>query len=113
MTSKSQFIKGVARMLVLQLLSERTMYGYELATALSRRSDGVFALGQGTLYPLLYSLEAKGLIEVAREEDAPGTERKRRYYRVTPAGRAELTAGLATWRDMTHGMRLVLGGRHA
>ena len=47
------------------------MYGYEIATALGARSDGIFALGQGTLYPLLYSLESKGLIRVSREEEAP------------------------------------------
>lgn len=114
--NRTQFLKGCARTLVLRLLSEREMYGYELATALVERSDGVFALGQGTLYPLLYSLEGKGLIEVAREQDVPGPGRRRRYYRLTGAGRAELAAGLATWHDIARGMRLVLacsGGQHA
>lgn len=89
------------------------MYGYELAAALAERSEDVFALGQGTLYPLLYSLEAKGLIEVAREDKAPGSGRRRRYYRLTKSGRAELEGGLATWRDIARGMRLVLGARYA
>lgn len=106
---RTQFLKGCARTLVLQLLSEEPMYGYELSQALAKRSHGIFALGQGTLYPLLYSLESKRLIRVAREEEAPGSGRKRRYYQVTPAGRAELEAGLTTWRDIAHGMRLVLG----
>ena len=106
---RTQFLKGCARTLVLQLLSEEPMYGYELSHALAKRSQGIFALGQGTLYPLLYSLESKRLIRVAREEEAPGSGRKRRYYQVTPAGRAELDAGLTTWRDIAHGMRLVLG----
>lgn len=109
--NRSQFLKGCARTLVLRLLSEREMYGYELASALAERSEGVFALGQGTLYPLLYSLEGKGLIEVAREQDVPGPGRRRRYYRLTRTGRAELAAGLATWRDIARGMRLVLGGQ--
>src|SRR3982751_6017953 len=109
MENRAQFLKGVARTLVLGLLRERPMYGYEIATALAARSEGIFALGQGTLYPLLYSLESKGLIKVAREEEAPGSGRRRRYYRVTPAGRAELNNGLATWRDIAQGMRLVLG----
>ena len=64
MDNRAQFLKGVARTLVLGLLRERPMYGYEIATALTARSEGVFALGQGTLYPLLYSLENKGLIRV-------------------------------------------------
>jgi PadR family transcriptional regulator PadR len=80
--------------------------------ALAQRSEGIFALGQGTLYPLLYSLEKKGLIEIAREEQAPGSGRKRRYYRVTAAGRAELDSGLTTLRDIARGMRLVLGARY-
>src|SRR5690349_12568464 len=86
---------------------------YELAAALARRSDGIFALGQGTLYPLLYSLEKKGLIEVGREEEVRGSGRRRRYYRLTRAGRAELEAGVATWKDIARGMRLVLGGPNA
>src|SRR5436305_14953667 len=110
---RSQFLKGVARTLVLRLLSERAMYGYELAGALAQRSEGIFALGQGTLYPLLYSLESKGLIEVAREEQAPQTGRRRRYYRITAAGRAELNSGLSTLRDIARGMRLVLGANYA
>jgi PadR family transcriptional regulator, regulatory protein PadR len=107
--NRSQFLKGCARTLVLRLLSQRPMYGYEIATALSKRSDGIFALGQGTLYPLLYSLEQKGLIRVSREEDAPEQGRKRRYYALTPAGRAELEASVSTWNEIARGMRLVLG----
>jgi PadR family transcriptional regulator PadR len=114
MESKSQFLKGCARTAVLNLLGQRPMYGYEIATALSKQSGGVLELGQGTLYPLLYSLEKKGLIRVAREEDAPGAGRRRCYYQLTPAGRAELADNLATWRDLVRGMRLILGsGGHA
>src|SRR6476469_4240775 len=109
--SRSQFLKGCARTLVLRLLSQRPMYGYEIATALARRSDGIFALGQGTLYPLLYSLEQKGLIRVSREEEAPGAGRRRCYYKLTPAGKAELDANLLTWGEIARGMKLVLGGK--
>jgi PadR family transcriptional regulator PadR len=110
MENRAQFLKGVARTLVLGLLRERPMYGYEIATALAARSEGVFALGQGTLYPLLYSLEGKGLIRVSREEEAPGAGRRRCYYRLTPAGKAELEANLLTWGQIARGMKLVLGG---
>jgi PadR family transcriptional regulator, regulatory protein PadR len=89
------------------------MYGYELAAELDRRSNGVFALGQGTLYPLLYSLEAKGQIRVSREEASPQQGRTRRYYAVTAKGRAELEANVVTWREIARGMRLVLEGSHA
>ena len=97
-------------MLVLQLLSEKPRYGYELSAELGRRSNGTFALAQGTLYPLLYSMEAKKLIRVAREEEAPGSGRRRRYYEVTPAGRRELKSRLETWTEVTRGVRLALGG---
>ena len=109
MENRAQFLKGVARTLVLGLLRERPMYGYEIATALAARSEGVFALGQGTLYPLLYSLQSKGLIQVSREEEAPGAGRRRCYYMLTPAGKAELEANLLTWGEIARGMKLVLG----
>jgi DNA-binding PadR family transcriptional regulator len=111
--NKAQFLKGCVRTLVLELLRERPMYGYEIASALKARSEGIFALGQGTLYPLLYSLEEKGLIRVARVEDAPGAGRRRCYYTLTPAGGKELEENLVTWREIARGMNLVLGGNHA
>jgi DNA-binding PadR family transcriptional regulator len=113
MENKTQFLKGCVRMLVLQLLAERPMYGYELAAELERRSDGIFDLGHGTLYPLLYSLEAKQLIHVAREERSPGEGRLRRYYALTKPGREELKGNLVTWREIARGMRLVLDNAHA
>ena len=59
---------------MLELLRERPMYGYEIASALKARSEGIFALGQGTLYPLLYSLEEKGSSgwRARRMRPAPG-----------------------------------------
>ncbi len=109
MENRSQFLKGVARTLVLGLLRERPMYGYQIAAALAARSQGVFALGQGTLYPLLYSLQNKGLIRISREEEAPGAGRRRCYYTLTPAGKKELQANLLTWNQIARGMKLVLG----
>jgi len=113
MENKSQFLKGCARTLVLQLLADRPMYGYELAAELDRRSAGIFALGQGTLYPLLYSLETKGQIRVTREELSADQGRKRRYYALTPRGRTELEANIGTWKEIARGMRLVLESAHA
>jgi DNA-binding PadR family transcriptional regulator len=113
MENKAQFLKGCARTLVLQLLVERPMYGYELAAELDRRSNGIFALGQGTLYPLLYSLETKGLVRVTREEVSADQGRKRRYYAPTAKGRAELEGNITTWKEIARGMRLVLDGAHA
>jgi len=111
--NKSQFLKGCARTLVMRLLAERPMYGYELAAELMKRSEGAFALGQGTLYPLLYSLEKKKLIRVSRQEASPDQGRIRRYYSLTQAGRSELESNLLTWRDIARGMQRVLASTRA
>lgn len=67
-------------MLILKLLSEKDMYGYEMIDTLRRKSQNVFELKAGTLYPLLHSLEEKGLL-VVYEQEAGGKTRK--YYSLT------------------------------
>lgn len=74
---------------MLSLLEAGEKYGYELVTLLDRRSEGVLAMGQSTLYPLLYNLEAKGLI-ASREEVSAETKRPRKYYRLTSKGKTQL-----------------------
>ncbi|MFZ9011789.1 MAG: PadR family transcriptional regulator, partial [Anaerohalosphaeraceae bacterium] len=80
MKFERELLKGVAPVVVLQILSRGKMYGYELSEALEQRSEGILTLGRGTLYPLLYNLEAKGL--VAAEWDENESKRKRRYYSI-------------------------------
>ena len=110
MEAKSQFLKGCTRTMVLKVLSERPMYGYEIATLLADRSENIFELGQGTLYPLLYSLEKKNLIRVSKQSRDTNGGRKRLYYELTPKGRKALAEDLATWANIERGMKLVLGG---
>lgn len=102
MDLKRELMRGAGPAAVLQLLKRREMYGYELAESLGERSDGVLAMGQSTLYPLLYSLEAKGLVESRWLEHTSG--RKRRYYRLTPAGGAELKEHRARWQELFEAM---------
>jgi PadR family transcriptional regulator PadR len=113
MDSRVQYRKGCVRTLVLELLSRRPMYGYEIATTLAQRSEQVFSLGQGTLYPLLYSLEKKGLIRTGKEERDPDTGRRRLYYELTPKGKLSLKEDLDTWSEIVRGMTLVLKSSHA
>lgn len=113
MNSRVQYRKGCVRTLVLKLLSHRPMYGYEIATTLAQQSEHVFALGQGTLYPLLYSLEKKGLIRACKEEKDPDRGRKRLYYELTPKGALSLQEDLDTWSQTVKGMTLVLRSSHA
>jgi len=112
MKSKSQFLKGCSQTLVLKVLSERPMYGYEIAQALTKRSENVFDPGQGTLSPLLYSLEKKGLIQVSPQTAAQQQGRKRLYYEFTPKGRSSLKEEIKVWFDIQRGMNLTLEGDH-
>lgn len=102
MQIQRELIRGAGPLAVLQLLRRRDMYGYELAEALSSRTDGVLAMGQSTLYPLLYNLESKRLVE-SRWEEAP-SGRKRRYYRLTDRGLAVLEARRAQWQELFEAM---------
>jgi PadR family transcriptional regulator PadR len=102
MEVKRELIRGAGPVAVLQLLKRRDMYGYELAEALSQRSDGVLSMGQSTLYPLLYNLEAKRYVESRWVELPSG--RKRRYYRLTDRGAQVLEARRAEWQELYEAM---------
>jgi PadR family transcriptional regulator PadR len=97
-----ELMRGAGPVTVLRLLKQREMYGYELVQALSQRTDGVLAMGQSTLYPLLYSLEAKGLL-TADVRVAP-SGRRRKYYALTAKGRLRLKAEQAQWQRLLRAM---------
>jgi PadR family transcriptional regulator PadR len=107
MKFERELLKGVAPVVVLEILSRGKMYGYELSEALEQRSKGILSLGRGTLYPLLYNLEAKGLIAAEWEQNEHS--RKRRYYSVTGKGKAELAAKKEQWTALQEGVNLVFG----
>ena len=94
----TELLRGVGPLAVMNLLAGGERYAYELLTQLDARTDGVLKLGQGTLYPLLYNLEAKKLVR-SRTETVNG--RPRRYYRLTPAGRRRLERSRKQWHAAT------------
>lgn len=100
-------IPGGTGMLLLSLLSRQEMYGYQMITALRERSNHVFDLKAGTLYPLLHGLEAQGYV-TSRDGEAGG--RVRRDYAITPAGRGALAEQAEQWRTYADGVRGVLEG---
>lgn len=108
MRFESQLLKGVAPVVVLQILSRGPMYGYELSQAIERRSGDVLTLGKGTLYPLLYNLEAKKLVKGKWETTESG--RKRRYYSITGKGEEDLARQKAQLQELTKGLNIILGG---
>lgn len=85
-----QLKKGVLEILVLKLLSQETMYGYQLIQTLDQKSGGVFRTKEGTLYPVLYRLEDGGLIESYWEQDPDRRGVPRKFYRLTAQGQSEL-----------------------
>ncbi len=105
MKIERELMRGAGPTAVLRLLSNRTMYGYELVEALSRQTDGVLAMGQSTLYPMLYNLEAKGLIEAEWRRSENGRERK--YYALTGKGKKKLHKDTESWRALAKAMAAI------
>ncbi|MDD5932412.1 MAG: PadR family transcriptional regulator [Oscillospiraceae bacterium] len=99
-------MSGSTTLLILSLLSREEMYGYQMITELYRRSDRTFELKEGTLYPILHTLEAEGLVSV-REREAD-TGRMRKYYRITRKGRKALEEKKQEWRVFTEKVNAVV-----
>ncbi len=108
MKFESQLLKGVAPVVVLEILSRGPMYGYELSQAIEQRSSDILTLGKGTLYPLLYNLEAKKLVKGKWEKNE--SSRKRRYYSITSKGKDELVRQKSQLKELTAGLNFVFGG---
>ncbi|HUV42184.1 MAG TPA: helix-turn-helix transcriptional regulator [Sedimentisphaerales bacterium] len=108
MKFESQLLKGIAPAVVLEILSRGQMYGYELSGAIEQRSGEILTLGKGTLYPLLYNLEAKKLVKGTWQTTDSG--RNRRYYSITGKGKAQLAKQKQQLRQLTEGLNLVFGG---
>jgi PadR family transcriptional regulator PadR len=107
MKFEAQLLKGIAPVVVLQILSRGEMYGYELGKAIEQRSGEILSLGKGTLYPLLYNLEAKKLIRGRWEKTS--SDRKRRYYSITSKGKEQLAAQRGQLKELNAGLKLVFG----
>jgi PadR family transcriptional regulator PadR len=101
MRIERQLMRGAGPVAVLQLLSRGEMYGYELVEALARQTNGVLAMGQSTLYPMLYNLEAKKLVRSRLDKTGP---RPRRYYRLTAHGKRQLSRDAAHWQALFDAM---------
>jgi transcriptional regulator len=89
--------KGSTELLILALVEDRPRHGYEIARQISERSGGALVFHAASLYPVFYRLERKGWLR-GRWLEKPG-QRRRRYYRLTPAGRRMLESQRRTWRE--------------
>src|SRR5467141_2782222 len=103
--------KGSAEMILLALLEERARHGYELAELIEAQSESQLQFHVASLYPMLYRLERKGLVEGKWVEKAG--ERRKRYYRLTPLGRKTLARHRRNWREFVSALNRVTGFGHA
>jgi PadR family transcriptional regulator PadR len=99
------FLNGVPELVVLQLLSRRRMYGYELVRAIERASGEVLEFGEGCIYPILHRLEKDGHLGSSREIVGG---RSRVVYRLTASGRKRLVGRVAAWQSVAAAINLVL-----
>jgi len=88
--------RGSMATLILTVLRDGALHGYQLAREIERRSEGYFECKEGTLYPALHKLEREGLLR--GEWQQVGEQRRRRSYALTPAGEQFLAASAAEWR---------------
>jgi PadR family transcriptional regulator PadR len=102
MRIERELMRGAGPAAVMRLLESGEKYGYELVKLLERQSDGVLAMGQSTLYPLLYNLEAKGLI-ASRTVNAENG-RPRKYYHLTGKGKSQLNRDRKQWEALSLAM---------
>lgn len=105
MSLRDQIRKGSTEILILSLLAERPMYGYEIAQELEQRSGGYFELKEGLLYPTLHRMQKGGwLSSTWRKVDG----RRRKYYALTPAGREMLGEQVAEWNTFFEKLQAIL-----
>lgn len=105
MAADKSLVSGNTSMLILRLLEEKDMYGYEMIDTLREKSKNVFELKAGTLYPLLHSMEDKGFVD-AYEKEAVGKIRK--YYQITKSGRKHLEEKKSQWQEYSRAVMSVL-----
>src|SRR5262245_48307224 len=99
--------KGSAELLILSLVQAQPRHGYELSKLIELRSGGVLTFRVASLYPLLYRLEKRGWIQGRWVEKAG--QRRRRYYRLTPAGAQVLAEQRTGWREFVRAINRIAG----
>lgn len=108
MAIDKELLKGSTSLLVLKLLNSEDMYGYQIIKELKLKSEDVFELKEGTLYPILHSLESSGIIEAYWEQSE--SARKRKYYKITTKGKKFLKEKEHEWNTYAGAVKKVLKG---
>ncbi|HET6851495.1 MAG TPA: PadR family transcriptional regulator [Pyrinomonadaceae bacterium] len=103
--------KGSAELLILSLVEDQPRHGYDIGNLIEQRSKGALRFNVASLYPLLYRLERRGWIQGRWVEKAG--QRRRRYYRLTAAGKKVLAAQRDSWREFVEAINRITGLEHA
>jgi len=106
MAKRSDILKSSSHSLLLCLLEQQPMYGYQVIKELEARSQGYFKFKEGTLYPALHRLAKSGLITGSWQTLPNG--RQRRYYNITEKGLAKLAQERTQWQDFLNAVKLIL-----
>lgn len=107
MSNKSELVRGSVETVILRLLTERCMYGYEMIKTVNERTNGYFKWKEGSLYPCLHRLESDGLLlSFWRESNS----KMRKYYSLTASGQKAAVARTAEAREFCHVFSVLLEG---
>ena len=103
--------RGSAEMILMSLLEARARHGYELAKLVETQSEMLLQFQLASIYPMLYRLEKKGLVE-GKWVEKPN-ERRKRYYKLTRSGKQALAEQRRTWKEFVHALNRLTGFEHA
>jgi len=106
-----ELVKGSTGLVVLSLLQERPMYGYEIVQVVNERTGGRLTWKEGSLYPCLHRLETDGYVSSRWQEASNG--RRRKYYRLTSRGRTALASRTKEWVAFSGAVNVLLWGAKA
>ena len=107
MKINKELLKGSTKMLILEMVKDENMYGYQMIKKLKEKSNNVFEFKEGTLYPILHSLEEEGLISSYWDDT---TGKKRKYYAITTKGKKSLKEKNEEWKIFSESVNRVIGG---
>ena len=102
-----ELLKGSTNLLVLSVLKNENMYGYQMIKKIKEESENVFEFQEGTLYPILHKLEEKGLISSYWDESSG---KKRKYYAITDEGKKHLESKKEEWKLFSTKVNKVIAG---
>ena len=106
MKISKELLKGSTAIMILKIISDNDSYGYQIVQELSKRSENAFKLKEGTLYPILHTLEKEGYVKSYRKSTDGG--RERRYYQITLEGKLQLTEKMEEWKLFSESVNRVL-----